>query len=104
MLFVFLFSVGLIWGCLLCREITRGVFVLFLQAHWGLSQYQPGRKSNHEARERAKGGKSAPDGDEKEPRGEMQGKKEAAGPGTNVAEGKTGTQGQRFTYFYYYFF
>lgn len=83
---------------------NQGVFVLFLQAHWGLSQYQPGRKSNHEARERAKGGKSAPDGDEKEPRGEMQGKKEAAGPGTNVAEGKTGTQGQRFTYFYYYFF
>lgn len=41
-----------------------------------------------------------PDGVEKEPEGEMQKKEEPAGPGTNVAEGKTGTHGQRFMYFY----
>lgn len=96
---VFFHGVWLIWGCSFCRRITRGyLYYYFLQAHWGLSQHQPGRKSTHEARESAKGGKRTPDGDEKESHREMQGKEQAAGPRTNVAEGKTGIHGQRFIF------
>lgn len=47
-------------------------FFFFLLVHWGLSQHRPGRKSNHEARERARGGKRAPDQGESEPRREIQ--------------------------------
>lgn len=90
--FLTLFSLGLAYlGVFTLARDNQGAFVFFFpQARWGLSQYRPGRKSNHEARERARGGKRAPDEGESEPRREMQAKEQGGSSRNKRGRGQDG--------------